>query len=169
MRWERLKSGWCKLSVDGCSMGNLGLSGVGGVIRDHDGNFRLGFSVPIGSCTNTYAEVMGFLFGLQNARHMGFNAIEIEMDSKLIIEWILTRRCGLWYLEDFWEEIVHYLDEITFTCSHIYRECNAVADSLAKLGAMGCTSTYYSAFDLPRETRGLLRLDKSSLPNLRRR
>ena len=36
--WKYPAEDWIKLNVDGCSKGNPGRAGVGGVIRDHMGS-----------------------------------------------------------------------------------------------------------------------------------
>lgn len=142
--------------------------GCRGSYKDHSGDMVLGFSFPLGQCTNNHAEAMGLYHGVRFARNMGFEAIEIEMDLKLLTGWISNKRCSFWYLEDFWEEVMSSLDEIQFTCNHIYRECNPAADSLAKLDAQGSTLSVYSVSDLPREMRGIIRLDKSGLPYIKK-
>ena len=48
IRWERPKSDWRKLNMDGSFVGNLGVVGGGGVIRDETGNWVVGFSRNIG-------------------------------------------------------------------------------------------------------------------------
>ena len=48
IRRERPKSDWRKLNMDGSFVGNLGLVGGGGVIRDETGNWVVGFSRNIG-------------------------------------------------------------------------------------------------------------------------
>ena len=47
IRWEKPRSGWRKLNTNGSSLGNLGLVGVGGMIRDESSNipFLLYFSL----------------------------------------------------------------------------------------------------------------------------
>lgn len=38
IRWEKPQAGWKKLNIDGSSIGNLGLAGCGGIIRDEHGH-----------------------------------------------------------------------------------------------------------------------------------
>lgn len=38
IRWSKSVSGWVKLNTDGSSLGNPGLVGGGGLIRDKEGN-----------------------------------------------------------------------------------------------------------------------------------
>lgn len=56
------------------------------------------------------------------------------MGSKIMLNWVLSPTCRVWYLEDYWEELMSLLKEITFTLRHIYREGNARTNLLARLG-----------------------------------
>lgn len=47
IRWERPNKGWVKLNTDGSSSGNLGPAGCGGILRDKNGDWLLGFSKKI--------------------------------------------------------------------------------------------------------------------------
>ncbi|XP_027103043.1 uncharacterized protein [Coffea arabica] len=50
--WECPDQSVVKLNADGCSKGNLGRSGGGGLFRDFDGRFILGFSCWFGKATS---------------------------------------------------------------------------------------------------------------------
>ncbi|XP_042983394.1 phytosulfokine receptor 1-like [Carya illinoinensis] len=89
-----------------------------------------------GEHTNNVAEVLSILHGLRTVDLMGFRKVEIEMDSKLVVEWMKRSR-GLWYLKDFWKKILYRREGIQYSINHTFREFNAVADDLAKMGAKG--------------------------------
>ena len=55
---------WFKLNIDGSSLGNLGASGFGGIIRDSLGSFIIGFSGYCGHTTSVHAEL--FASGLRS-------------------------------------------------------------------------------------------------------
>lgn len=59
------------------------------------------------------------------------------MDSTLIIKWLKDKRCSIWYLEDFWEDIQNLLEDTNAKFLHVYWEGNYSTDYLAKLGAEG--------------------------------
>ena len=59
--WKHPKQGWVKLNIDGCSLGNPGPSGAGGIIRDEKCDLVCGFAVATGHYSNNYAELMGLL------------------------------------------------------------------------------------------------------------
>ena len=54
-----------KLYTDGCSRGNPGQAGGGGVLRDGVGNFLLAFSSFFGSVTSIQVEACTVLFGVR--------------------------------------------------------------------------------------------------------
>lgn len=110
VKWLRPQQGWYKLNVDGRSLGNPVSSGAGGAIRDYRGDLISGFAIHTGIHSNNFAEFMGLIQGLRIVRYPGLQNIEIiEMDSKLVIDWIKKKRSGMWYLKDFWEEMLRLL------------------------------------------------------------
>ena len=48
VRWEKPPSGWTKLNMNGASLGNPGVAGCGGIMRDERGNWVVGFARRIG-------------------------------------------------------------------------------------------------------------------------
>ncbi|XP_027170927.1 uncharacterized protein LOC113770609 [Coffea eugenioides] len=65
VRWRATGTGIATLNTDGCSKCNLGASGGGGVLRDSEGRFLIGFSVCLGVSTSLRAEVLALLAGLR--------------------------------------------------------------------------------------------------------
>ncbi|XP_071929043.1 uncharacterized protein [Coffea arabica] len=65
VRWEAKESDRFILNTDGCSKGNPGVSGGGGVLRDSNGIPLIGFSAYLGETTSLCAEVRALLIGLQ--------------------------------------------------------------------------------------------------------
>ena len=62
--WESPVQGMWKLNTDGCSLGNLGKSGGGGVLRDAFGELVFGFSIPLGKVTSLQAETKSLVYGV---------------------------------------------------------------------------------------------------------
>jgi hypothetical protein len=69
-------------------------------------------------------------------------------------------------LEDFWEEIVLLLSGLNTQFNHVFREGNQAADWLSKRGSAGITHDYNSN-NIPKELKGILRVDKCGLPCFR--
>ena len=57
VRWSKPEFGWVWLNKDGSSIGNPGLAGGGGLIRDHNGTWIKGFTKSIGQASSVDAEL----------------------------------------------------------------------------------------------------------------
>ena len=86
IRWERPSSGWRKLNMDGSSLGNPGIAGGGGVIREEAGNWVVGFSRKIGVTSSFDAELWALRDGLTICVNKNFQSVEVELDAKAIID-----------------------------------------------------------------------------------
>ena len=57
VRWLPPPFSWMKLNSDGSSMGNPGLAGGGGLIRNENGEWVKGYARAIGCATSVAAEL----------------------------------------------------------------------------------------------------------------
>lgn len=137
VRWCKPQSSWYKLNVDGCCIGNLGRISAGGILRNNNGELCKAFCRSLGHDTNNSAKIQALLQGLLMCQRLGMSWLEIELDSRLVVDWVIQARCGVWYLKDFWEEIMQILDQMNYSICQIYREANIVADFFAKKGVDG--------------------------------
>ncbi|KAF7830019.1 reverse transcriptase [Senna tora] len=133
----RPESIWVKVNVDGAvSRDSSERASCGGVVRNHEGHFVLGFNKSLGSCDVLTAELWGVRLGLEMAWELGLRKVVIELDSlcahQLIhaqvqelhpcatlvtaIHQLMTRN---------WDVHIH----------HVLRDANQVADFFA-----GCAS-----------------------------
>jgi broad specificity phosphatase PhoE/ribonuclease HI len=75
------------VQADGGSRGNPGPAGYGSVVFDAvTGETLAERAAGIGRATNNVAEYRGLIAGLQAALELGADEVEVEMDSKLIVE-----------------------------------------------------------------------------------
>lgn len=118
-----------------------------------------GFSKFFSSCSNNEAELR-VAEGIRLYQQLGHTTIDIECDSSIVVYWILTNKCTIWYLWDYWDRLRSMLGGYDFSIKHFYREGNQVADSLARRGAMGYNNFFTDCFQLPQLTRGFYKLDK---------
>jgi ribonuclease HI len=70
--------------VDGGARGNPGPAGVGVVLTDRDGTELDRANAYIGETTNNVAEYRAVLLGIDRARALGVEELEIVNDSELI-------------------------------------------------------------------------------------
>ncbi|XP_027081100.2 uncharacterized protein [Coffea arabica] len=133
IRWESKESGRFILNTDGCSKGNPGLGGGGGVLRDSTGLPLFGFSAYFGQTTSLHAEVRALLIGLQTCKQRGFGNICIQSDSLALVRIILRQIQCPWQITREVRQIRHFLEDAT-CLSHCYREANTVADALSNEG-----------------------------------
>jgi ribonuclease HI len=72
------------LHVDGGARGNPGPAAIGVVVSDADGNVLDERAERIGVATNNVAEYRALLSGLERARELGADEVEIIGDSELV-------------------------------------------------------------------------------------
>lgn len=94
-----------KLNIDGCSKGNSGKSGGGGVIRGHQGEVIAAFATPFGIQTNNAAESLALFVGLKWCKDQRIDKICVELDSLLVVNWINGKIKPPWNLRHNVEEI----------------------------------------------------------------
>ena len=75
------------IEADGGSRGNPGPAGYGAVVKDADtGQVLVERAAGIGRATNNVAEYSGLIAGLTAAVELSPVAVEVRMDSKLVVE-----------------------------------------------------------------------------------
>ncbi|CAI9777979.1 unnamed protein product [Fraxinus pennsylvanica] len=146
--------GWYKLNTDGCCLGNPGICGAGGIIRNENGDIVIAFAEKLDEGTNNGAELQALLYGLRHAKRMGITRLEVELDSLIIINWLKRKVCGIWYLEDYWEEIQYLLSTTPCRVQHIHREGNSVADILSKMGASSVSQIWMDSTAISPSVKG---------------
>lgn len=70
--------------IDGGARGNPGPAGIAAVLKDADGEVLTDVCEFIGTATNNVAEYRALLLGLQRARDLGVEDLEIVNDSELV-------------------------------------------------------------------------------------
>jgi len=122
-----------QLFSDGASRGNPGEAGTGIAILDEKGNELVGTGQYLGQCTNNEAEYRALLFGLEKCGEFGRGAIKVHLDSELIVKQIRGEyRVKHPNLKPLFQEAIEKLSEFaSFSITHVRRERNSRADSLA--------------------------------------
>lgn len=78
------------MNTDGSSLGNSGPARGGGVICDIKGAWIIGFMRNIGITSSYIAELWALQDRLLLCINRNFNAIEVELDAKSIIDVLST-------------------------------------------------------------------------------
>jgi ribonuclease HI len=135
VKWLPPTLGRAKLNTDGSSLGNPGIAGGGGVIRDSCGLWVGGFSRTIGHTTSVQAELRALLDGMQLALELHITHLDIEMDSLVSVDLVLSNSVANVFLRSIVDDCRCMMEKFaSVTLKHIYREANACADLLAKEG-----------------------------------
>lgn len=120
IRWKKPSGKQLKLNVDGASKGNPRLAGGGGILRDSNGTYWAGFSHHYGSCTNMVAETRALLDGLSMCKDLGLRDIVIEIDSKVLFQWVKKGACSLWWLWKYWKDIMELIRLTNAQIHHVF-------------------------------------------------
>ena len=157
------------LNTYGCSKGNPGASGGGGVLRDPDDQVLVGYSAFLGVNTSLRVEVLALLTGLRLCVQKGFTQVRAQSDS-LVLVGILQQwfQCP-WHIRKEVTQIWQIVDDLGLF-SHCFREANKVTDILANEGFLHShdpVKVYDQSHNLPQLAGGEVRIDKLGFPSLR--
>ena len=118
---------------DGASRGNPGPASFGAVVYDEAGAELRLISQALGFATNNQAEYEGAIAALEAALDLGASAVELRMDSELIVRQLEGRyRVRNAKLRPLYERLLELGGRFRrFAVRHVPREENRVADRLA--------------------------------------
>jgi ribonuclease HI len=126
--------------VDGGSLGNPGPSGIG-VVIDGAESGQLKIAKWIGRQDNNVAEYLALLEALQCAVLLKAGALHVYSDSEVVVKQMMgeysCRSPRLYSLHWICRKLARGLE---FSISHVRREENAEANSLANAAARGVVS-----------------------------
>ena len=121
------------INIDGASRGNPGPAAIGVVIRDEQKKVLAHISRAIGRTTNNQAEYKAIIAALETVSRLGITEVDMRSDSELVVRQINGRyrvkNAGLIPLYMKVKQLQSRMD--SFTITHIPREENKEADSLA--------------------------------------
>ncbi|KAF7824839.1 ribonuclease H [Senna tora] len=150
VRWEAPTLGTVKINVDGSSLGNPGKAGIGGLIRDSDGEWIIGFTASIGFNKILYAELLAIKYGLELAWERQCPKVICESDSTDAIQLVEWAKIEVHMYGSLIGEIRELLERNwEARLIHTLREGNQCADYLAKLGSRSNNGCYIWNSPLP--------------------
>ena len=130
--------------VDGGSLGNPGPSGIG-VVIDGAESGQLKIAKWVGRQDNNVAEYLALLEALQCAVSLKAGALHVYSDSEVVVKQMMgeytCRSPRLYSLHWICRKLARGLE---FSISHVRRENNAEANSLASAAARGVVEEFVS-------------------------
>lgn len=132
------------LNVDGSMIDSK--AAVGGVIRDHTGEFCGAFAGPVGFGTTLHAEILALHHGLQLAQHLGLRDLDIWSDSQVLVN-KMGQRSPLWQMADVWKQIHETLNHSGISLRHTLREGDHGADRFSKWGHSLDRVVFFLSYD----------------------
>ena len=125
-----------KFNVDGSSKGKPGPAGIGGVLRDSLAVVKIVFSKTIGVADSNVAELLAVREAMcifVSLKWIHSHRMIIESDSSNVVRRILNPNSMPWKLKIFMSHIKALKLQLgSWQKVQIPRECNDVADALAK-------------------------------------
>ncbi|KAA3485757.1 reverse transcriptase [Gossypium australe] len=138
---------WVFLFSDGAVARDSGTGAAGGVVRDRDGRWVLGYSHYLGKCSPLEAELWGILDGVFILINKGYKKIKIRSDNLEMVRILSTED-----MTEFGSTLIRRIKRllspgIQWEIKHIPRENNLTADHMAKIGL--CWQNSLQTFDGP--------------------
>ncbi|KAL4335727.1 hypothetical protein GQ457_07G012090 [Hibiscus cannabinus] len=131
--WQPPTSDWLKLNTDGSRVSPEGFASCGGIVRNDNGEWIVGFSKYVGIYSIVVAELWGVFEGLALAWTRGFRKILLEVDSLDVFR-LLTRHGADRCFDSLTCDIHELLDRHWEVSVGIIRHStNQVANGLAKV------------------------------------
>jgi ribonuclease HI len=119
------------VNVDGGARGNPGPAAIGVVVSDSEGTVLEELGEPIGIATNNVAEYRALLRGIETARSLGADELEIIGDSELVARQLSgAYRVKNAALKPLYQEVVRLLRGLEWQIRAVPREQNSRADAL---------------------------------------
>ncbi|CAN1188631.1 Putative ribonuclease H protein At1g65750, partial [Linum perenne] len=133
--WEVASDPEFTLNTDGSVARPSGQAAAGGVLRNHEGRVLDVFTENLGNCSITRAELTGAIIGMERAWNLGIRGLIVQLDSLCVVQ-LLAAGGDLDHQHSIivsrYNSLLHRDWRLKVT--HIFREGNGLADSLASRG-----------------------------------
>ena len=161
--WRPPAAGLLKLNTDAAVVNEGGVTGLGGVIRDTEGEVLGAFSKRVQGCLDVQtAECLAIRAGLIFAMESGLRVAEVESDALNVVRAIQSSS-NLSTDEPVLEDIRFLLNAAGGgSCCHVSRNGNMVAHSLATV-AFSLGEDCFWLEDFPLCISSFVQADKASL------
>ncbi|OIT34659.1 hypothetical protein A4A49_63691, partial [Nicotiana attenuata] len=128
--WIKPLPGWYKLNIDGTFNKNDANGGIGGIFRNRNGDWILGFTSKIISRTLINSELMALYQGLCIAKDRKLFPLEIESDATHVITFIKEGCKAYESIINSCRMLLSQMD--TMMMHHNFRQGNEAAHILVK-------------------------------------
>ena len=136
-----------KFNVDGVAKGKPMPVGIGGGLRNSEGNVLALFSKHVGCMESNEAEVVAFLEAIRIFTSTSSRSrLVVESDSLNAISWVSSSAMFSWKFQFYLNKIRALSSSIQVSFIHVERAANGFANSLAKQGVDG--SSNFLAFTM---------------------
>ncbi|XP_075101904.1 uncharacterized protein LOC142177329 [Nicotiana tabacum] len=122
VQWQLPLYGTIKVNTDGSYIKESGKSGIGGIIKDGNGDCIIDFSMPVICDSNNMAEALAAKFGGKWCNQLGFTNFALELDSTVIVNMINQRGTKNMKLKMVVERNLKVIHNASATVQHCYRE-----------------------------------------------
>ena len=121
--------------TDGAAEPNPGPAAIGASIKNEQGKLITTISQSIGQATNNQAEYRAIITALQQAIRLGADQVDMRSDSELVVRQINGQyRVKTAALKPLYQQVKQLQSQLkSFSITHIPREQNTEADSLANM------------------------------------
>ncbi|KAK9043141.1 hypothetical protein V6N11_071490 [Hibiscus sabdariffa] len=92
--WSRPPFGWIFLNVDGAVSPSTSMGSAGGLVRDTDGRWLLGFNKFLGTTSPLCKELWAIYVGLQVAWDNGFEYVQVQSNCLEVVKLLLDPNRG---------------------------------------------------------------------------
>ncbi|KAH0681920.1 hypothetical protein KY289_019672 [Solanum tuberosum] len=131
--WSKPLLNVVKFNTDASYDITNGKAGLGCVIRNHNGDLNMSFSIAVQCGSNNQAEAVAANYGLKWCIHNGFTEIQLELDSLIIVDMLINNRDTTnMKLIRIIQDTIQNMDKLDIIVSNCYREANSGADFFAK-------------------------------------
>lgn len=162
IKWKPPDQGFIKLNFDGSVIKDQGTA-IGFIIRDDEGCPIFAGSKSVPSHHVPITEALALREGLRLALRQNLFKVQVEGDSKLIIDCVLNKCSVPWPLKMVIRDIQWLATQFqVIQFFHVFREANFTADALANLGHHSSSVGYWNCC-LPASVNPALQFDCSNL------
>jgi ribonuclease HI len=130
--WSPPPLDWLKCNTDGAF--NSVSAACGGVFRNHQAEFVLAFAENIPFQSSLIVELCGVMRAIEMAFEHNWLNLWIETDSSIAVLAFKSISIVPWAIRNRWLNCLLLTVNMNVIITHIYREGNDIADSLANIG-----------------------------------